>query len=191
MSANRYSAATAEEKANFSKFAKLLKENAPNLKEESRVLLGEKKAKYIFVIGKNAPYIHSLEVGVTGTEIKNVRLVVSKDTKKSDFYKAIAKIADEVNYGGVVIHFEATEETLAKIFGQVGKLADASEEVVLNPKRTYSDPPTGWPRSKNTIDPVKTEKPAKTAKIVEAPAAEAPAAPVTAKEAAKADMKSA
>ena len=144
---NRYSKANTKEKANFTKVAKILKENLTHTAEKSRELKGEKsKVKYIFVLKKNNPLIHVIEFGMKGEEVVNIRLVVSRPTLKTDFYKAVLKSKSEckASYGGIVLHFNTDAEGANGIIKEINTLCEASEEVVLDPKRTYADPPFGW-----------------------------------------------
>ena len=160
MDKNRYANATAAEKATFTKVAKILKENLTHTAEKSRELKGKAKVKYIFVLKGNNPLIHTLEFGVKDKEIVNIRLVVSRTTLKTDFYKGIMKSKSDPksSYGGIVIHFNTDEKGASKILMEINTLCEDSEEVELDPKRTYSDPPQGWSGCIGNGKPVKEEE---------------------------------
>ena len=141
---NRYKSATTEEKANFAKISKLVKAHT-SFKERVKMLIGEKSwIKYVIALKANNPHIHALEVGIKKGEIANVRLVVSKPTVKSDFHTQMVKFGFKATYGGTVLHIDCEEKDLEKIFTKIESLAQASEEIELDPKRTYCDPPAGW-----------------------------------------------
>jgi len=161
MDKNRYADANSTEKATFTKVAKILKENFTHTSEKFRMLKGKSKVKYIFALKENNPLIHTIEFGVKDKEIVNLRLVVSRPTLKSDFYKGIMKISEAKNsYGGIVIHFNGNEKEVSNILKAINTLSEKSEEIELNPKRTYSDPPQGWV---DGVDgkPAKIEEPTK------------------------------
>lgn len=142
----RYANATAAEKANFTQYAKILK-GLTHISERGRELTGEKSwVKYKFNLKANNPHIHAMEFGVKKGEVANIRLVVAVPTKKSDFYTQALKIegAKEI-YGGIVLHFPCEgEEEAEAILKKLDTLAEDSEVIELDPKRTYCDPPAGW-----------------------------------------------
>ena len=184
---NRYAKANTAEKANFTKFNKLIS----GFSVDHRELKGEKtNVKYIFVLKKNNAHIHSIEFGTKKGEVANIRLVVSRPTLKSDFYKALFKGKSEAkaSYGGIVVTYPATIENAQSTLELVSKLNEASEQIELDPKRTYCDPPAGWVEGNDgKIGVTRGEKAAKEETPAEAPAEE-PTAEVSAEEQAKADM---
>ena len=187
---NRYAKATAAEKKIFTAMNAILTSHT-QFGVAKRELKGEKtKVKYIFDLKANNPLIHSLEFGTKNGEIVNIRLVVSRPTIKSDFYKALFKGKSEAkaSYGGIVVHFDATPESAQGTLELIAKLAEASEEISLDPKRTYCDPPANWVDGNDgKVGVTRGEKKAKE----EAPAAaEETAEPVAedAEAVAKADM---
>jgi hypothetical protein len=141
---DRYNNATAAEKAQFTQFSKILK-GLTHISERQRELKGEKSwIKFIFDLKANNPHIHAMEFGVKKGEVANIRLVVSVPTKKSEFYTQALKIGKAL-YGGIVLHFDCEGEKEAKeILTKLDILAEESEIITLNPKRTYCDPPQGW-----------------------------------------------
>ena len=210
---NRYATATAAEKKVFTTLQKVLLAHTP-FAVAQRELKGEKsKVKYIFDLKANNPHIHQLEFGTKNGEVVNIRMVVSRPTIKTDFYKALFKGKSEAkaSYGGVVVHFDATTDSAPDTLKLIAKLAEASDEVALDPKRTYCDPPCNWvdgndgkvgvvrneKKAKEEAPKVEAEAPAKpkakkapkkTEKPAEAPA-EAPAEEATPELSAKAQAK--
>jgi len=169
----RYANATAAEKTLFTKFSKIVKTSCTHIVEKARELTGDKGwVKFKFDPKPNNPHIHQMEFGVKKGEVANFRLVVSRPTLKSSFYKAMEKLGAKASYGGIVLHFDITEAEAPTLLAQIDKAAEECEIVELNPKRTYSDPPQGWVRG---VD----GKPAK----IEAPEAEEIEAPTVEEEA--------
>ena len=171
MDLNRYSSANAAEKKSFTKFA-LLIALLTFAKVAHRELKGAKsRIKYIFALKANNPHIHSVEMGTRNGEIVNLRLVVSRPTLKSEFYLALMKLKagdPQKSYGGIVVTFEASESTIEGILKDINKLGEVSDEVALNPKRTYCDPPAGWIEGNDgKVGVVKSEK--KEVKVEETP----------------------
>ena len=173
---NRYKKATTAEKKNFTIFATLMV--FLGIAIANRELKGDKsRVKYIFNLKKNNPHIHQAEFGTKGGVIDNLRLVVSRPTLKSDFYKALDKLGAKFSYGGVVVHFETTQEDAEALLKKIATLAEASEVIELNAQRTYCDPPAEWVEGNDGRQGiVKKEKPAKKAKetVTEEPVAETP-----------------
>ncbi len=152
-----YAKATSKEKAVFTNFSKLLKENSPTLQVEHRELKGAGRKKYIYVLAKNLPLIHTLEFQVSKEETKRITLVVSRASIDSEFYKKFLKMDDsKSSYGGIVLSLEVSkEEDVPTLLKKIDTLSQIDEDLVMDPKRTYSDPPQGWGRSKTLKDPVK------------------------------------
>lgn len=142
----RYKSASKTEKATFTQMSKILKA-LTHLGERGRELTGEKSwVKFKFNLKPNNPHIHALEFGVKKGEIKNLRLVVAKPTHKSEFFTKALKIAGSKKlYGSIVLHFDCEGEKEAiTLLEKLDKLAEDSEIIELDPKRTYCDPPAGW-----------------------------------------------
>jgi len=182
MANDRYSTATAAEKANFSKFAKILIAGGilAAMVDHRRLEGSEKKGKYMFYLKKNNPGISHIEfvTNAAGDELR-MRVIVAPQTKGSDFYKEITKKGQKL-YGGLVINWEKEGNDLGSVLKQVHTLAEASEVISLEKVEEPKEEKT--PKAKD----VKTPK----AEEVETPKEEAKA-PLTAKEAAEQDMKSA
>ena len=204
MSANRYGTANADEKKTFKTLASFLVMflSLLGVGVLHRELRGNKKAKFIFALKKNNPLIHAVEFLMdAGENVKMVSLLVSKVTKDSKFGRGVLKLHIDARlaYGGVVVRIPIeNQEELPTLLENIGKLAAASEELELDPKRTYFDPPQGWLDVKDNAPPKKAEKAKKETKKeeVETPT-EAPVEVVaevvapTAEEIAKEDMKEA
>ena len=187
--ANRYASATAEEKKNFTAFNKLIAILVTLLasKVTHRELKGEKaRKKYGFGLKPNNVLIHMIEFRAVADEIRQIVLVVSKVVQNSDFGNALLKLHPDAkfSYGGFVYTLPIEEQDEVPTYlEQIGKLAEASEELELDPKRTYYDPPQGWVEGIEN-PPVKKEKKAKAEKEETTEEVEAP----TAEEVAKADI---
>jgi hypothetical protein len=196
MASNRYDSANAEEKKNFTNFAKLivLFLTMVGTKVTHRELKGEKsRKKYGFALKANSTLIHMVEFRAIGDQIKQIVLVISKVTSKSKFGNALLKLHPDAkfSYGGFCFTIPVdNQEDVPTLLEQIGKLAEASEELELDPKRTYSDPPQGWVDGLEN-PPVKKEKPVKAKAEVKEPVAEPVAEEVkepTAEEVAQADI---
>jgi len=192
MSANRYGAATAAEKSTFTKLAALLVSflAIASVKITHRELREEKNPKYIFALSKNNALVYTLEFRLKKGIIQSLSMVVSRVTLKSDFGKALGKTFKEAKiiYGGVVVRIPIEDpDNLPEILDNLAKLIAASDELELDPKRTYYDPPQGWVDGVEN-PPVKKAEKKEEAEEVEAPEAEEAQAPMTAEEAALADM---
>ncbi len=171
---NRYAKATAAEKAIFTQLNKVLAANT-DFKVANRELKGEKsRVKFIFNLKKNNPHIHSLEFGTKNGEVTNIRLVVARTCKGSDFYKAVQKGQNGAkdSYGGIVLHFDADATSAPKTLELISKAADASEVIELNPTRTYCDPPANWIDGNDGRQGVVKKEAKKAVPEVEAPKAQ-------------------
>jgi len=146
METNRIKSMTTEEATMFTQLEKMVKENMKSLKVTDKVISGGKKAKFKFILAKNAPYIHLIEFLVkNATEVVALRLVTARTTMETDFYRNLTKLPEaKESYGGIVIHIPINLEKTPEILKQINTLVGKSEEVELDPKRTYSDPPQGW-----------------------------------------------
>jgi hypothetical protein len=157
----RYKNATKDEKAIFTLRSKEVS-TLTHIVERNRELKGEKSwVKYQLNLKANNPHIHVLEFGIKKGEVANVRLVVAKPTLKSDFYKAMEKLGFKGIYGGIVLHIPCEEKELPTLLAKIDKAAEASEEIELDAKRTYCDPPAGWVKDRTGKEGiVKEEAPA-------------------------------
>ena len=174
----RYANATAAEKAIFKSLAVLITV-LTHIVVRTRELRGEKSwVKYLFDLKANNPFIHVLEFGVKKGIIANLRLVVAKPTLKSDFYKKCEKLGAKAIYGGIVLHWDITEEEIPTLLAAIDKAAEASEVIELDPKRTYCDPPAGWVKDLTGKEGV-TKEPV-IEETVEEPTQDAPADEVAA-----------
>jgi len=163
----RYAQKTAAEAAIFTQLGKVLK-GLTHIQERGRELTGDKSwVKYKFNLKANNPHIHAMEFGVKKGEVANIRFVVAKPTHKSDFWKKMEKLGFVGLYGNVVLHIECDEKTAPTLLAKVDKLAEESEVIELDPKRTYCDPPAGWVKdrtgkegitSKEVIEPTPEAK---------------------------------
>ena len=169
----RYANATAAEKANFTRLGKLIA-ILTHIVVSARELRGDKSwVKYLFDLKTNNPHIHVLEIGLKKNVVANLRLVVSKPTLKSAFYRAMEKLGGKGIYGGIVLHFEITEAELPTLLAKIDKAAEASEVIDLDPKRTYCDPPAGWVKGLTGKEGVTAKADAPTPEATEEPEAEA------------------
>jgi len=142
---NRYKNAVTTEKATFTHLSKMLDDSFTHIKTRGRELKGERSwIKFIFNLKSNNPHIHAMEFGYKKGEMANIRLVVSRPTLGTDFYKAMAKLGAKFSYGGIVVHFDIEEANAITLLKAIDKEAELSEVIALNPKRTYCDPPQGW-----------------------------------------------
>jgi len=140
----RYAIATAAEKAMFTTLANVLK-SLTHIVARGRELTGDKSwVKFKFNLKKNNPHIHAMEFGVKKGEVANIRLVVSRPTLTTAFYKAMEKLGAKASYGGIVLHFDCTLAEAAGLMEKIDSHAAKSEVVELDSKRTYCDPPAGW-----------------------------------------------
>jgi hypothetical protein len=179
MAINRYDSASKEEKGTFTKLFKMLTAflTLAATTVHHRELREDKRPKYIFALGKNNALAWTIEFQMAGEEVKRIILLVSKVTMKSDFGKALSKTFKEakVAYGGIVVSIPVeNQESIPTMLESIGTLIGASEELELDPKRTYFDPPTGWVEGVENAPP-KKEKKAKAPKVeaeVETPAEE-------------------
>ena len=171
MSANR--TATAAEKSTFTSLAKFFDGLTHINGVRNQEIKGDKNwVKFQFNLKANNPHIHVLEFGVKKGEVANIRLVVSNPTKKSDFYAQATKLGKAI-YGGIVIHIDAEEKEIPSILAKLDKLAEASEEITLDPKRTYCDPPAGWVKDRTGKEGITKKEVKAPVEEVEAPTAEA------------------
>jgi len=144
MDLNRIKAISAQEVINFDLFAKMVKSHISCLEVHHRELKGTKKVKYIFALKENKLKIHILEFYLSDQEVTAIRLVTSRPTINSTFYKNLLKIkGSKGSYGGIVVHIP-TQNPL-DLLDKINKTIVKSEEtILLDPERTYSDPPQGW-----------------------------------------------
>jgi hypothetical protein len=177
MAKNRYDSASKEEKSVFTKLNGLLAVLITLIgsKIHHRELREEKNPKYIFALGKNNPLVYTLEFRLGKDDIiKSISMVLSRVTLKSDFGKQLMKTFKDAkeSYGGIVVRIPIeNQDDVATTLKTLGTLMAASEELELDPKRTYFDPPTGWVEGVEN-PPAKKEKPAPKAKKEETPAEE-------------------
>ena len=144
MNRYNYAALTVAEKAVFTSLSKMVKPLS-HLSERTRELEGLKSwVKFKLTLKENNPHIHMLEVGVKKGEIANLRFVVAKPTHKSDFWHKMEKLGFKGLYGNVVLHIDCDEKTAQSLLEKVNTLAEESDVITLDPKRTYCDPPQGW-----------------------------------------------
>ena len=154
----RYAHKTAAEAAIFTSLAKFVKA-LTHIGERNRELKGDKSwVKYQFNLKVNNPHIHVLEFGVKKGEVANIRLVTAKPTLKSDFYRAMEKLGFKGIYGGIVLHIEAAEKDLPALLAKIDTAAEASEEIALDAKRTYCDPPQGWVKDRTGKEGITKEE---------------------------------
>ena len=142
----RYKSATTEEKAVFTQFGKILKD-LTHISERGRELTGDKSwVKFKFNLKKNNPHIHAMEFGIKKGIIQNIRFVIAKTTQKGDFFTQVLKIDGAKKlYGNIVLHIPCEgEEAATTLLQKIDKLAEESEIIEMDPKRTYCDPPAGW-----------------------------------------------
>ena len=134
MAKNRYDSASAAEKAMFTQLGKTLKDNAPSLTVDHRELEGSlTRPKVMFFLKKNNPGISHIEWVCTGEGVpQRMRVIVSKHTKGTDFYRSLTKTGKAI-YGGIVINWEKEEHTLEDILVEVATLAESCEVVDINP----------------------------------------------------------
>ena len=141
---DRYSKATAAEKAMFTLLATLIGVLS-HLAPRHRELKGNKSTvKFNFPLKANNPHIHILEFRVKKGVISHLVLTVARTCIDSDFYKRMIKLGAKATYGGIVLSWPTTEEEAPTLLAEIDKAAGESEEIALNPKRTYCDPPAGW-----------------------------------------------
>jgi len=180
MAQNRYASASKAEKGVFTKLNALLVTFLALVSTtvHHRELREEKNPKYIFALSKNNALVYTLEFRLAEDIIKSISMVVSRVTLKSEFGKALMKTFKTAKdaYGGVVIRIPIeNQDEVATTLEKIGTLIAASEELELDPKRTYYDPPQGWVDGVEN-PPVKKEK--KEKKVAE-PVAEEVEAPAT------------
>jgi len=173
MDLNRNSTATAAEKKTFTIFAQLIAIvlTLIGCKVDHRELKGKSRPKFVFALKPNNVLIHTLEFQMAGDIVKRIILVVSRVTLDSPFYKGLMKLPEVKNgYGGVSVFIpieaqseEANRKEVEALLLKIGKLAENHEELELDPKRTYHDPPQGWVEGAITR-PVKKDEPKAEAK---------------------------
>ena len=164
MAKNRYSTATAAEKQNFTDLVKTMAPLlATGLTVKHRELREEKNPKYILVLNKNKALVYTVEFRLGDkNSIKSISLLVSRVTLKSNFGKALTKAFKEAKecYHGIVIRIPIEkQESVPATLETIGKLIMASDELELDPKRTYQDPPQDWVDGMNDVKPAKVKEP--------------------------------
>jgi hypothetical protein len=164
MAKNRYSTATAAEKQNFTDLVKTMAPLlATGLTIKHRELREEKNPKYILALGKNKALVYTVEFRLgEKNSIKSISLLVSRVTLKSNFGKALIKAFKDAKecYGSIVFRIPVEkQESVPGMLETIGKLIQASDELELDPKRNYLDPPQGWVDGLEDVKPSKVEKP--------------------------------
>ncbi len=119
-------------------------------------------AKFQFVFGDNSKKVWAIEFLMSDQEVRAIRLVTSRDTTNSKFYKNLLKIeGSKSSYGGVVVHIPANNMAL-DILSKIEDGLKSPEMVELSETRTYYDPPKDWITGREGTPPPKKEAPVDT-----------------------------